>query len=129
MKPDQQCKKCGQGAYHNKGFSKTKFTPEYPNGVPYENIKCADPKCGHIVWIDVKGSPQPQNSPKDGFAVIGDTLHRIEEKLNILLGDKGIKTEWKASDIPVIEDDRKEDEWQRIGAIERDEIQPKDIPF
>ena len=90
MKPTETCSKCGQGAYHNQGISKTKFSPEYPNGISYENIKCGNPACKFIQWIDIKGSPKPQNSHQgslpwsplpDTSLVLAQVRHRYRHHL------------------------------------------------
>lgn len=65
---------------------------------------------------------QAQNGRKDGFQVLGETLYRIEEKLDILLGDKGLKTEFKASEIPVVEEEPEYEE-------EHGEVDVNSMPF
>lgn len=64
--------------------------------------------------VDNKPSLEAKNGRPDGFQVIGDTLYRIEKKLNLLLEQKEIiLPEVKKDEIPVVED----------------EISVKDIPF
>jgi len=51
---NEQCPKCGNKLYHNKGISKK-------NNEPYENYKCSNKDCGYIDWVDLKGK-QPVSS-------------------------------------------------------------------
>lgn len=64
--------------------------------------------------VDNKTSPKAQNGRPDGFQVIGDTLFRIESKLDILLGDKLPKTEQVKNETPIVDEN---------------EIDVKQIPF
>lgn len=67
---------------------------------------------------DANTSLDAKNGRKDGFQVIGETLYRIEEKIDALLGEKGIKVEFNESEMPIIKEDKP-----------TDEISVEDIPF
>ena len=121
------CEFCGEEKYLKPAGVKK-------DGTPYDAFwSCKNwvSEKGKTTKAQFKTSPQPQNGRADGFQVIGDTLFRIESKLDILLGEKGLKTEFKDNEIPVIDEDPKEAEWQRVSQLElnADEIDPNSIPF
>jgi len=65
-------------------------------------------------YAGVDSTPKAQIGRPDGFQVIGDTLYRIEIKLDLLLQEKNINLpKINKEEIPVVED----------------KIDVKDIPF
>lgn len=65
-----RCPKCGnQTLYHNTGVSKTKFTADYPNGVPWENHKC---RCGYLEWVKQKGPNKGAPAERNPGVDFGD---------------------------------------------------------
>ncbi len=54
--------------------------------------------------VDNKPSLEAKNGRPDGFQVIGDTLFRIESKLDILLGDKLPKSEKVKNETPIVDE-------------------------
>ena len=128
MKPDQQCKKCGQGAYHNAGISKTKFTAEYPNGIPWENVKCGNPACKFIEWMNQDNKPQsaPLPQKQDPLMIIvenqNEMLKRLQNVLDIL--------QPKHSGFAITKEDKKTEDFTKISdLLPKDDINPKEIPF
>lgn len=100
------CSKCNSESVLKQGIKKE-------TGKPWSGYFCQNKECKNVDWIP-KASSEAKNGRPDGFQVIGESLYRIEKKLDLLLEQKEtILPEVKKEEIPVIED----------------EISVKDIPF